>query len=191
MAKDSLKERLPKTAAVINDVLSFQVDYINVKNEQFDEDYNKLMMAIAAYQSSNEEEPPNGIAIKELLNSKLLASLDLKILDPKSKEAKENLNCEIVKELVKMYFSVIKNQMKDLILKIIVSILVNSYIGGLHEELINGLYKEENFEELFFEPDDLSFKRKAVAEMRKIIDKALKFVDETINKAKGIGELMN
>lgn len=178
LSKRLLTQHLPKTKEVIGDLLSAQLDYINTKNEQFSGEYNKLVAAIE--QANRDGQQPAGFTEKRppsqmlQLFSSELQLFDLNLGDPDA--AKERVHCKIVKSLVQVYFGVVKNQMKDLVSKIIVRFLVNSFIVQLQQELISQLHKPERFEELFFESTDLSIKRKTAVQMVQALQNGLDII---------------
>lgn len=174
IAKGLLAKKLPKTKAVIGEILSAQLEYINVKNEQFEAEYIRQMIAIeqANQQSAS---ATKGHSSMDLLNS--LANLSL----ADASAATENKHCQIVKQLVKAYFGVVKNQMKDLVAKIVVRNLVNSFINELQEKLTDRLHREDQFDKLFFESADLSVQRKATADMLEALERGLKVIGK-VNK---------
>lgn len=169
ISKSLLAEKLPKTREVIGDMLSAQLGYINVMNEQFEDCKQKIAIE-QANQQSDEAHSSMG-----LLNSLVNFSLG------KSITAKENAQCQDVKQHVKAYFDVVRNQMKDLVVKIVACFLVYSFINELHEELINRLHSESRFDELFTESTDKSLKRKMIADRLETLEMAQKVISK-VNK---------
>ena len=168
LSKNLLRGHLPKTKEVIGDVLSAQLDYVNVKNEQFFGEYNKLVAAFEVqalteqYEASQSKQAA-GSAQSQCPNQVVQLFRELNLSDDQD-TAKEDAQCEIMVKLVQAYFKVIKNQMKDLVPKLIVRFLVNRHICQLQQDLTSRLHLPERFEELFHEPGELAIKRKAAAD---------------------------
>ena len=175
LSKNLLRGHLPKTKEVIGDLLSAQLDYINVRNEQFFGEYNKL---VAAFEAQARNEQAAGSAQSQCPNQLVQLLRDLNLSGDQD-SAKEAAQCEIMIALVQAYFKVIKNQMKDLVPKQIVCFLVNRHIRQLQQDLTSRLHLPEKFEQLFHESGDLAIKRKAAADMVAALEKGLEIINQT------------
>ena len=136
------------------------------KNELFNGEYLKLMAEINEKLVASSQAYQTNPAL--MLDSLAKQMHQLYLGD----STDESLQCKIVKKLVGAYFKITKNQMKDLVAKIVVRFLVDAFVENLQEELTSRLHKEERFDELFFESADLSIKRKATADMLKAAKRA-------------------
>lgn len=176
LSKQLLDQHLPNTKEKIGDLLLAQVSYINVQNEQFSGEYNKLVTAIEQANSQQPAGLTQGGSPSQMLQLLCSGLVDLNL--GVSDAAKERAHRETMKLLVQAYFCVVKNEMKDMVPKYIVCFLVDSYIGQLHQELISQLHKPERFEELFFESTDLADKRKSAVENAQDLQNGLDFISK-------------
>ena len=90
----------------------------------------------------------------------------------------EKVEIQVIKTLISSYFDIVKKNFTDMVPKVIMHFLVNSFKDGLQNELISTLYRESLFTDLLKETDDVAAKRQACREMRDLLLKAMEIVNE-------------
>ncbi|KAJ1704076.1 hypothetical protein LUZ63_003855 [Rhynchospora breviuscula] len=116
------------------------------------------------------------------------------ILKPSENQTEqEALEIAITKLLLKSYYDIVRKNIEDSVPKAIMHFLVNHTKRELHNVLITTLYKEDLFEQMLKEPDEISAKRDRVRETLKVLQQAYKTLDEipleAENVEKGYAEL--
>ncbi|KAL0918725.1 hypothetical protein M5K25_010749 [Dendrobium thyrsiflorum] len=101
------------------------------------------------------------------------------VLKPsESHSERETLEITITKLLLKSYYDIVRNNVEDTVLKAIMHFLVNHAKRELHNVCIRKLYRENLFEEMLREPDDLTARRKKVRETLRVLQQAYRTLDE-------------
>jgi dynamin 1-like protein len=90
----------------------------------------------------------------------------------------EKVEIQVIKTLISSYFDIVKKSFTDMVPKVVMHFLVNSFKDGLQNELISTLYRESLFTDLLKETDDVAAKRQACREMRDLLMKAMEIVNE-------------
>jgi dynamin 1-like protein len=90
----------------------------------------------------------------------------------------EKVEIQVIKTLISSYFDIVKKSFTDMVPKVVMHFLVNSFKDGLQNELISSLYRESLFTDLLKETDDVAAKRQACREMRDLLLKAMEIVNE-------------
>lgn len=78
---------------------------------------------------------------------------------PESMSDQEAVQVDVTRLLVASYFDIVRRNMQDLVPKALMLFLVNNLQRGLQQHLIHALYREELFEELMSEREDVAAKR--------------------------------
>ncbi|KAL0905225.1 hypothetical protein M5K25_027414 [Dendrobium thyrsiflorum] len=101
------------------------------------------------------------------------------ILKPsESQSEQEALEISITKLLLKSYYDIVRKNIEDTVPKAIMHFLVNHTKRELHNVFIRKLYRENLFDEMLREPDDIAAKRKRVRETLRVLQQAYKTLDE-------------
>lgn len=74
----------------------------------------------------------------------------------------------MIEKLIKSYFLIIRKNIQDLVPKAIMHFLVNYVKDNLQSELVTHLYKQENFDVLLKESDQIALRRNEANEMLKV-----------------------
>lgn len=82
---------------------------------------------------------------------------------------KEEHDCQVIERLIKSYFLIIRKNIQDSVPKAIMHFLVNYVKDNLQSELVTHLYKQENFDILLKESDQVALRRQEANEMLKVI----------------------
>ncbi|PKU76142.1 Dynamin-related protein 3A [Dendrobium catenatum] len=101
------------------------------------------------------------------------------ILKPsESQSEQEALEIFITKLLLKSYYDIVRKNIEDSVPKAIMHFLVNHTKRELHNVFIRKLYRENLFDDMLREPDDIAAKRKRVRETLRVLQQAYKTLDE-------------
>ncbi|GMH03040.1 hypothetical protein Nepgr_004879 [Nepenthes gracilis] len=90
----------------------------------------------------------------------------------------EAIEIAVTKLLLKSYYDIVRKNVEDSIPKAIMHFLVNHTKRELHNMFIKKLYRENLFEEMLQEPDEVAMKRKQTREKLRILNQAFRVLDE-------------
>ncbi|GAB4853337.1 Dynamin- protein 3A [Ancistrocladus abbreviatus] len=105
----------------------------------------------------------------------------------------EAIEIAVTKLLLKSYYDVVRKNVEDFVPKAIMHFLVNHTKRELHNVFIKKLYRENLFEEMLQEPDEVAMKRKQTREKLRILNQAFRVLDElpleadTVEKGYNLG----
>ncbi|AES90601.2 dynamin 3A-like protein [Medicago truncatula] len=135
----------------------------------------------------------NRVSVKENTNSKhhndpvqsVLPSSTIHLREPPtvlrpSERSSETLAVEIAvtKLLLRSYYEIVRKNVEDLIPKAIMHFLVNNTKRELHNVFIANLYRDDLFEEMLQEPNEIAVKRKRCRELLRAYQQAFRDLDE-------------
>ncbi|XP_020247352.1 dynamin-related protein 3A-like isoform X2 [Asparagus officinalis] len=101
------------------------------------------------------------------------------ILKPSENQTEQEvMEIAITKLLLKSYYDIVRKNIEDSVPKAIMHFLVNHAKRELHNVFIRKLYRENLFEEMLKEPDDIAAKRKHIQETLRILEQAYRTLDE-------------
>mmetsp|Transcript_4220 Transcript_4220/g.9141 ORF Transcript_4220/g.9141 Transcript_4220/m.9141 type:complete len:743 (-) Transcript_4220:98-2326(-) len=95
-----------------------------------------------------------------------------------SSEAEADAQVRIIKRLIETYLNISRNTIRDLTPKTIMFFLVNHVKESVHTELIRELYKDEYFDDLLREDDQVALTRANLKETSKLLHRALSILTE-------------
>ncbi|KAG0488190.1 hypothetical protein HPP92_007001 [Vanilla planifolia] len=90
----------------------------------------------------------------------------------------EAVEIAITKLLLKSYYDIVRKNIEDTVPKAIMHFLVNHTKRELHNVFIRKLYRENLFDDMLREPDDVAAKRKRIRETLRVLQQAYKTLDE-------------
>ncbi|XVE93602.1 hypothetical protein REPUB_Repub01dG0208600 [Reevesia pubescens] len=90
----------------------------------------------------------------------------------------EAIEIAITKLLLKSYYDIVRKNIEDTVPKAIMHFLVNHTKRELHNVFIKKLYRENLFEEMLQEPDEIASKRKRTRETLRVLQQAFRTLDE-------------
>ncbi|RWR83149.1 dynamin-related protein 3A-like protein [Cinnamomum micranthum f. kanehirae] len=91
----------------------------------------------------------------------------------------EAVEITVTKLLLKSYYDVVRKNIEDSVPKAIMHFLVNHTKRELHNVFIRKLYSRENlFEEMLQEPEEVAIKRKQTRETLRVLQQAFRTLDE-------------
>ncbi|KAK2978746.1 hypothetical protein RJ640_003905, partial [Escallonia rubra] len=92
----------------------------------------------------------------------------------------------VTKLLLESYYNIVRKNIQDLVPKAIMHFLVNHTKRELHDVLITKLYKENLFEELLRENEEVAIKRKRARETLQVLQQAYQTLQELPLEAEAI-----
>ncbi|KAJ7968317.1 Dynamin-related 3A-like protein [Quillaja saponaria] len=90
----------------------------------------------------------------------------------------EAVEIAVTKLLLRSYYDIARKNIEDLVPKVIMHFLVNNSKRDLHNVFITKLYREDMFEEMLQEPDEVAIKRKRTRETLRVLQQAFRTLDE-------------
>lgn len=127
-----------------------------------------------------------------------LSSIMLKepptILKPSETHSEQEMvEISVTKLLLKSYYDIVRKNVQDSVPKAIMHFLVNHTKRELHNVFIKKLYRDNLFEEMLQEPDEVAMKRKRTRETLRVLQQAFRTLDElpleadTVEKGYSLG----
>ncbi|KAI5558301.1 hypothetical protein POPTR_017G041800v4 [Populus trichocarpa] len=90
----------------------------------------------------------------------------------------ESIEIAVTKLLLKSYYDIVRKNIEDSVPKAIMHFLVNHTKRELHNVFIRKLYRENLFEEMLQEHDEIAMKRKQTRESLRVLQQAFRTLDE-------------
>ncbi|XP_057525877.1 dynamin-related protein 3A-like [Amaranthus tricolor] len=90
----------------------------------------------------------------------------------------EAIEIAVTKLLLKSYYDIVRKNVEDSVPKAIMHFLVNHTKRELHNVFIKKLYRENLFDEMLQEPDEVAMKRKQTRDKLRILNQAFRVLDE-------------
>ncbi|XP_015892522.1 dynamin-related protein 3A isoform X2 [Ziziphus jujuba] len=112
---------------------------------------------------------------------------------PESHSEQEAIEIAVTKLLLRSYYDIVRKNIEDSVPKAIMHFLVNHTKRELHNVFIKKLYRENLFEEMLQEPDEVAMKRKRTRETLRVLQQAFRTLDElpleaeTVEKGYSLG----
>lgn len=91
---------------------------------------------------------------------------------------REQRDCQVIEQLIKSYFYIVRRGVQDSIPKAIMHFLVNHVKDNLQSELVSSLYKQEEIAKLLSESEHIGQRRKEAGEMLNALQKAGQIISE-------------
>ncbi|KAM1317525.1 hypothetical protein ACFX13_002882 [Malus domestica] len=110
-----------------------------------------------------------------------------------SHSEQETIEIAVTKLLLRSYYDIVRKNIEDSVPKAIMHFLVNHTKRELHNVFIKKLYRENLFEEMLQEPDEVAMKRKRTRETLRVLQQAFRTLDElpleadTVEKGYSLG----
>ncbi|XP_076897259.1 dynamin-related protein 3B-like [Bidens hawaiensis] len=90
----------------------------------------------------------------------------------------EAIEIHVTKLLLRSYYDIVRKNIEDYVPKAIMHFLVNHTKRELHNVFIKKLYRDDLFEQMLQEPDDIAIKRKRTRETLRVLQQAFRTLDE-------------
>ncbi|XAR53012.1 hypothetical protein NMG60_11021389 [Bertholletia excelsa] len=97
---------------------------------------------------------------------------------PETHSDQDAIEIVVVKLLLRSYYDIVRKNIEDSVPKAIMHFLVNHTKRELHNVFIKKLYRENLFEEMLQEPDEVATKRKRTRETLRVLQQAFRTLDE-------------
>jgi dynamin 1-like protein len=107
-----------------------------------------------------------------------LAQVPEIVVAPEEPTDRERIETDIIKSLILSYFNIVKRNICDLVPKTIMHFTVNASKDILQKELVTQLYRQDMFENLLKEPDDVSDRRNHCKDMLEILKEAIDVIGQ-------------
>ncbi|GMI88331.1 dynamin-related protein 3A, non responding to oxylipins 15, ARABIDOPSIS DYNAMIN-LIKE 2 [Hibiscus trionum] len=98
----------------------------------------------------------------------------------------EAIEITITKLLLRSYYDIVRKNIEDSVPKAIMHFLVNHTKRELHNVFIKKLYRENLFEEMLQEPDEIASRRKRTRETLRVLQQAFRTLDELPLEAEAV-----
>ncbi|CAN0846592.1 Dynamin-related protein 3A [Linum grandiflorum] len=98
----------------------------------------------------------------------------------------ESIEIAVIKLLLRSYYNIVRKNIEDLVPKTIMHFLVQHTKRELHNVLIKKLYRENLFEEMLQEPDEISVKRKQTRDTLRVLQQAFRTLEEMPLEAESV-----
>lgn len=93
---------------------------------------------------------------------------------------REALETELIRRLISSYFNIVRETTADQVPKAIMHLLVNHSKDAVQNRLVSTLYKDDLFEELLYEDDQIKTEREKCEKLLKTYKEAAKIVGEVL-----------
>jgi dynamin 1-like protein len=103
---------------------------------------------------------------------------------PKSSSTRnddETFQIELIELLLTSYFKIVRKNIADRVPKTIMYFMVNASKDKIQNELVKCLYKEEMFNSLLEESDDIAMRREQIRETIEVLSSAQRILNEIID----------
>ncbi|KAH7836277.1 hypothetical protein Vadar_034283 [Vaccinium darrowii] len=90
----------------------------------------------------------------------------------------ESIEIKVTKLLLNSYYDIVRKNIEDSVPKAIMHFLVNHTKREMHNVFIKKLYRDNLFEEMLQEPDEVAMKRKRTRETLRVLQQAFRTLDE-------------
>jgi dynamin 1-like protein len=103
-------------------------------------------------------------------------------LDPELAQLSERevLECELIRRLISSYFDIVRQTTQDQVPKAVMHLLVNFSKNEAQNRLVSELYKEELFDDLLYEDENLAQERQKCENMLRTYREAARVVGEVV-----------
>ncbi|KAK9675105.1 Dynamin- GTPase protein [Basidiobolus ranarum] len=93
---------------------------------------------------------------------------------------REEMEAQLIKALITSYFNIVRKSIQDIVPKTIMHLLINCTRENLQNRLISELYKQDAFEDLLVEDENIVAERDKCKTMLEIYRKAFSIINEAI-----------
>ncbi|KAL0384395.1 UNVERIFIED_CONTAM: Dynamin-related protein 3A [Sesamum radiatum] len=193
-----LREGLEPSETMIGHIIEMEMDYINTSHPNFLGGSKAVEMALQQVKSSriaapisrqkdagDSEKAPNS---ERSLKSRAILARQVNGIVPEQPPSvlrpsethsdQEAIEITVTKLLLRSYYDIVRKNIEDSVPKAIMHFLVNHTKRELHNVFIKRLYRDNLFEEMLQEPDEVSMKRKRTRDTLRVLQQAFRTLDE-------------
>ncbi|KAL5966436.1 Dynamin-1-like protein [Taenia solium] len=92
--------------------------------------------------------------------------------------ATEKRDCDLISQLIRSYFQIVRKNILDSVPKAIMNFLVNYVKDNLQSELVSNLYKNDEYDGLLKESENVAQRRREASEMLRGLQRANQIISE-------------
>lgn len=160
----------------ISNLISIEMAYINTNHPDFFAGGSTVSALVEKIQHSDVPmQQQQQLQAQNRVKMPLTNSMQHNVNQPMDRE---KIEADIIRALLTQYFEIVRKNICDSVPKAIMHFLVDKTKSNLQSELVASLYKDELFQELLKESDEVATKRKAAQEMLKVLQKAQDIINE-------------
>lgn len=90
------------------------------------------------------------------------------------------METELIRRLISSYFNIVREMIADQVPKAIMHLLVNHSKDVVQNRLVSELYREEYFEDLLYEDDNIKSERQKCERLLSTYREAAKIISEVL-----------
>ncbi|PHT39534.1 Dynamin-related protein 3A [Capsicum baccatum] len=156
-----LRDSVKPAEIMITNLIDMEMDYINSSHPNFIGGTKAVDMAQSELKAMQLKNPPS-------------------VLRPGEAETEYQVEIIVTKILITSYYDIVRRNIQDLVPKAIMHYLVNHAKRNLLGTFIEKLYRENLFEDLLREKDNVVTQRRATAEMCHALRQAVEILEQHI-----------
>ncbi|KAH3665786.1 hypothetical protein OGAPHI_003974 [Ogataea philodendri] len=127
------------------------------------------------------ESEPDGLQFNIPSQSPIEQKMEhLNLKEDEELSEREQLECELIRRLIISYFSIVREMIQDQVPKAIMCLLVNFSKESVQNTLVRKLYKEDLFDDLLFEDENLSQEREKCEKLLATYREAASIISEVV-----------
>ncbi|KAG5548431.1 hypothetical protein RHGRI_013949 [Rhododendron griersonianum] len=191
-----LRDGLQPSQTMIGHLIEMEMDYINTSHPKFIGGNKAMEIAlqqiksnsVAASTSQKDADPEKVPTTERSLKSRAFLSRSGNgivseqpptiLRSSETRSDHEGMEIAVTKLLLKSYYDIVRKNVEDSVPKAIMHFLVNHTKRELHNVFIKKLYRDNLFEEMLQEPDEVAMKRKHTRETLRVLQQAFRTLDE-------------
>ncbi|ORY07487.1 hypothetical protein K493DRAFT_273530 [Basidiobolus meristosporus CBS 931.73] len=93
---------------------------------------------------------------------------------------REEMETQLIRSLITSYFNIVRKSIQDLVPKTVMHLLINNIRENIQNRLVSELYKQEAFEELLQEDENIVAEREKCKTMLEIYKRAFSIISEAV-----------
>ncbi|GFS43625.1 dynamin-related protein 3A [Actinidia rufa] len=194
-----LQEGLEPSETMIGHIIEMEMDYINTSHPNFIGGSKAVEIAVQQIKSNRvgtliprqkDEDPEKAPTSERSLKSRTILARPVNGIVPEQgsrpvadvektiSSGQEATEMAVTKLLLKSYYDIVRKNIEDSIPKAIMHFLVNHTKRELHNVFIKKLYRDNLFEEMLQEPDEVAMKRECTRDTLHVLQQAFRTLDE-------------
>lgn len=93
---------------------------------------------------------------------------------------REQMETDLIRNLITSYFNIVRETVADQVPKAVMHLLVNFSRSNIQNRLVAELYKEELFDTLLYEDENLAQEREKCSKLLQVYKEANKIIQEVL-----------
>ncbi|KAI5796652.1 Dynamin central region-domain-containing protein [Geopyxis carbonaria] len=182
VVSDLLRERLGPASTYVESLIAIQRAYVNTNHPNF-------LGAAAAMSSviSNKQEKERKAQALERRKDRgdrrkptALAGSESSNPEEPALTEREQLETELIRRLINSYFNIVRETIADQVPKAIMHLLVNHSKDAVQNRLVTELYREDFFNDLLYEDDNIKAEREKCEKLLETYRQAARIVNDVV-----------